>query len=97
MYPLRACVAQQSPVQPGAILKSGKSRRDFPRVAASAHLHFRKLLPLSPAGLARYRQGELLTAWWRMLIRSIIFTCALSRRGRRFCGDYGGDNRVKFP
>ncbi len=32
-----------------------------------------------------------------MLIRSIIFTCALFAAGGRFCGDYGGDNRVKFP
>ncbi len=97
MLPLRACVVQQSPVLPGVILNVGKSRRDFPRVAASAHLHLQQLLPLSPAGLARYRQGELLNPWWRMLIRSIIFTCALSRRWGRFCGDYGGDSRVKFP
>lgn len=41
---------------------------------------FSKLLPLSPAGLARYRQANCSIAWWRMLIRSIIFTCALSRR-----------------
>ncbi len=31
-----------------------------------------------------------------MLIRSIIFTCRYLAAGGRFCGDYGGDNRVNF-
>ena len=41
---------------------------------------FSKLLPLSPAGLRAIVRANYSTAWWRMLIRSIIFTCALSRR-----------------
>ncbi|VFS13800.1 ABC transporter ATP-binding protein/permease [Escherichia coli] len=59
---------------------------------------FSKLLPLSPAGLARYRQGELLN---RVVADVDTPRSSLPARylaaGRCFCGDYGGDNRVKFP
>lgn len=58
---------------------------------------FSKLLPLSPAGLARIVRVNYSTAWWRMLIRSIILPARYLAAGRCFCGDYGGDNRVKFP
>lgn len=41
---------------------------------------FSKLLPLSPAGLARYGGVNCLTASLRMSIRLIIFICASSLR-----------------
>ncbi len=73
-------------------------RRDFPRVAAYSIYTFSESLPLSPAGLARYRQGEFLN---RVVADLDTLQSSLSARylaaGGRFCGDYGGDNRVKFP
>lgn len=41
---------------------------------------FSKLLPLSLQDWRAIVRANYSTAWWRMLIRSIIFTCALSRR-----------------
>lgn len=41
---------------------------------------FSKLLPLSLPDWRAIVRVNYSTAWWRMLIRSIIFTCALSRR-----------------
>lgn len=41
---------------------------------------FSKLIPLSPAGLARFRQGNCLTVWWQTSILWITSTCVLFRR-----------------
>jgi ATP-binding cassette subfamily C protein CydC len=39
---------------------AGQPRRHFPRAAAPAHLHLQQTAAPLPAGLARFRQGELL-------------------------------------
>lgn len=59
MLPAAACVAQQSPVLPGVILTSGKSRRDFPRVAASAHLHLQQIAAPLPCRTGALSSGRI--------------------------------------